>query len=117
MRPWTLRSPDPFVVRDRDLRRWQAAFVDAVAIADLRARQRDACVGVVTAVRLVPGRALDVTVEDGTGRLVATWPGRASLPGLELGHGLHLNGTVFEEPDGTRRMLNPAWEPVAAPYR
>lgn len=111
-----LRPIDPAVARDNELRRWRAGFADATPIADLAHRQPGTCVGVVHAIRLVPGRSLEVTVEDGTGDLSAVWPGRTRLPGLELGGALRLSGTVSEDADGRRRMLNPAFTPVAEPY-
>jgi len=70
---------------------------------------------VVQRIRLVPGRSIDVTVHDGSGRLTATWTGRTTLPGVELGGGLRMQGTVAEE-GGRRRMRNPDWSLVAEPY-
>jgi hypothetical protein len=112
-----LRPIDADVARDVELRRWRAGFPDVAAIADLVDRQPATCVGVVAAIRLVPGRSLEVTVEDGSGRVIATWPGRTALRGLELGGALRLTGTVAIEPDGTRRIRNPAATPVREPYR
>ncbi|MBA2575351.1 MAG: DNA-binding protein [Euzebyaceae bacterium] len=105
----------PLDTRDADLRRWQAEFGDATPIAELRPRHRGTCVGVVQKIRLVPGRSIDVTVHDGSGRLTATWTGRTTLPGVELGGGLRMQGTVAEE-GGRRRMRNPDWSLVAEPY-
>jgi hypothetical protein len=103
-------------MRAQDLRRWRSEFADATPIAELRPRHRATCVGVVRKIRVVPGRALEVTVEDGSGRLTAVWTGRNNLPGLELGGGLRLNGTVAVDDEGARRILNPAWTLVAEPY-
>lgn len=116
MRAFAFRPADPVVTRDQDLRRWQATFDDVSPIARLAPRQRGRCVGIVKAIRMDPGEALDVTVEDGSGTLVARWPHRTELGGLELGSGLRLEGTVAEDHDGTRRMLNPAWAPIREPY-
>lgn len=116
MPTFAFRPADPVVTRDQDLRRWQATFEDVAQIADLAPRRRGVCVGIVKAIRLDPGTALEVTVEDGTGSLVARWPHRAELGGLELGSGLRLEGTVAVDHDGTRRMLNPAWAPILEPY-
>lgn len=116
MRPLQFRPADAAVVRDHDLRRWQAGFGDVPMIADLEPRQRGTCVGVVKSIRLDPGHSLDVAIEDGSGTLVARWSHRSELGGLELGSGLRLEGTVAEDADGTRRMLNPAWVPVSEPY-
>ena len=103
--------------RNADLRRWRTQFPDTVAIDAAAPRQRSRVVGVVHMVRLVPDRGLDITVEDGsTHRLTASWTGRTRLPGVELGAGLILNGTVAQERDGSRRMRNPEYALVAGPY-
>jgi hypothetical protein len=108
--------PDPARSnRDADLRNWRKRFDDATAIAELRPRHRGVCVGVVHKIRLTPGRSIDITIEDGSGRLTATWTGRTSLPGVELGHGLRLMGTLSVE-DGVRLMRNPDWSLVLEPY-
>lgn len=107
---------DPDALRADDLRRWRAEFDGTTPIVDLEARQRGTCVGVVHKIRVEPRRALEVTVEDGTGRLTAVFQGRAGLPGLELGGGLRLIGTVAVDNDGKRRMLNPGWEHITEPY-
>lgn len=107
---------DPaMAARAADLRRWRAQFTDAVPIDEAPLRQSTVCVGVVRALRLVPGRQLEVTVEDGHGRMTAVFSGRNRLPGLEMGSGLRLEGTLREE--GSRReMRNPEWSLVAEPY-
>ncbi len=112
----SLRLVDPAVARDVDLRRWREGFPHATAIADLVDRQPGTCVGVVTAIRLLPSKGVEVAVEDGSGRLVAGFTGRTRLRGVELGAGLQLTGTVSVDPDGPRRMLNPALSPVRGPY-
>jgi hypothetical protein len=111
-----LRPSEPSVARDAELRRWRAALDDVTAIVDLAERHPGTCAGVVAAIRLVPGRSLRVTVEDGTGRLHALWAGRTSLPGLELGGALRLSGTVAVDVDGSRMMRNPAFTPLAEPF-
>ncbi len=110
---------DEAVLRTRaeDLRRWRAEFSSTVPIDSVTPRQKAVVVGVVSKIRLVPGRGFDVTIEDGTGRLVASWTGRSRLPGVDLGAGLRLDGTVASDPDGTLRMRNPEYALVAEPYR
>ncbi len=110
-----LRPIDADVARDRALRRWRDGFADVTPIADVTDRQPATCVGVVSAIRLVPGRSIEVTVEDGSGRLVAAWSGRTSLRGVELGGALRMTGCVGIGPEGVRRIRNPAWMPVAEP--
>lgn len=107
---------DPSVTRDADLRVWREQFDDAVPIADLRLRERQTCVGVVEKIRLDPGRQLEVTVDDGSGRLTAVFTGRSNLPGLELGAGLRLTGTVGSDKTHGAHMRNPGWTLVAEPY-
>lgn len=111
-----LRPLDALVSRDQELRRWCTGFPDATAIVDLADRQPATCVGVVAALRLNPGRSIEVTIEDGSGRLIAVFHGRTSLPGLELGGALRLTGTVAVDAEGTRRMRSPAFTPVRQPY-
>jgi hypothetical protein len=108
--------PDPATRnRNEDLRRWRAQFPDATPIANLRPRHQGTCVGVVHKIKLVPGRYINVTIEDGTQRLTATWTGRSMLPGIELGGGLRLTGTVAIDEEGLR-MRNPDWSLVVEPY-
>jgi hypothetical protein len=111
-----LRPSDPLVNRDQDLRRWQRTFADSTQIADLRHRHVGTAVGVVKRMRIDPGKSLEVTVEDGSGDLVAVWSGRARLRGVELGSALRLTGTVGATAEGRRRMLNPDWQLVSEPY-
>ena len=110
-----MASLDHLANRAADLQLWREQFTDTTPINRLRVRQREICVGVVLKIRLDPGRKLAVTVDDGTGKLTAVFTGRSNLPGLELGAGLRLTGTVGET-DGERHMLNPGWTPVAEPY-
>ncbi|HVM20596.1 MAG TPA: hypothetical protein VM307_11605 [Egibacteraceae bacterium] len=107
---------DPLTVRDEDLRVWREQFADAVPIRHLKPRERGTCVGVVRKIRLDPGRQLAVMVEDGSGRLTAVFTGRSNLPGLELGGGMRLTGTMALDADGEPTMRNPGWAPVAEPY-
>ena len=103
--------------RAADLRRWRQEFVDATPIDAVRPRQRSMVVGVVIKMRLNPGRGVEVTVEDGTGRVSAAWTGRTRLPGVRLGAGLRLIGTIAQDRDRTLRLRNPEYELVSDPYR
>lgn len=102
--------------RTQDLCHWREQFADCRPIGEAQPRQRCVCVGVVRIVRLVPGKELDVTIEDGSGRLTATFTGRSRLPGLEMGSGLRVVGTVVQDGHGRRTMRNPDWSLVAEPY-
>jgi hypothetical protein len=109
---------DPLLAaRDEDLRLWRSEYPAATPISELTPRHPATAVGVVTRVRLVPRKSIEVDVEDGTGRLAATWTGRTRLPGVQLGAGLRLTGTVAVDSGGTVRMRNPEYALVAEPYR
>lgn len=108
---------DPDATRDEDLRLWRMQYTDATPIAGLAPRERQTCVGVVEKIRLDPGRQLEVTVEDGTGKLTAVFTGRSNLPGLELGAALRLTGTVLAGSGVAEvQMRNPSWTGVTEPY-
>ena len=116
-----LHSPampqQPDRLRAADLRAWHSEFTDATPIERLRPREKATCVGVVYKIRFVPGRHIEVTIEDGTGRLDALFTGRASMPGLDLGSGMRVEGMVSVEADGAAQMRNPAWWHVSDPYQ
>lgn len=107
---------DPSVDRNADLRVWREQFPGATPIEAAEPRQQQTCVGVVAKIRLVPGRQLEVTIEDGSGTLTAIFTGRSNLPGLELGGGLRVTGTIGRNGDGNLQMRNPAWTTVTEPY-
>jgi hypothetical protein len=107
---------DPTVSRDEDLRVWREQFTDARPIVELVPRQRATCVGVVEKIRLDPGHQLEVTIDDGSGRLTAIFSGRSNLPGLELGAAFRLTGTVAADNGEGVQMRNPIWAPVTEPY-
>ena len=107
---------DPDAARSADLQVWREQFTDAIAIGELRARERQTCVGVVEKIRLDPGRQLEVSIEDGTGTITAIFTGKSNLPGLELGAAMRLTGTVVANGSLDMQMRNPAWGGVAEPY-
>lgn len=107
---------DPDATRNADLQLWREQFADAVAIGRLVPRERQTCVGVVEKIRLDPGRQLEVSVDDGSGTLTAIFTGKSNLPGLELGAGLRLTGTVLTNGAAEVQMRNPTWGGVAEPY-
>jgi hypothetical protein len=109
-------ATDPLATRNDDLRRWRSQFTDTTAIGSSPPRQRATCVGVIHRIRLVPGRQLEVTIEDGTGRLTGVFTGRSNLRGLELGSGMRLKGTIASNFDHGLMMLNPTWTLVAELY-
>ena len=109
-------SFDPDAARNADLRVWREQFPDTVAIASLRPRERQTCVGVVEKIRLDPGRQLEVSIDDGSGIVTAIFTGKSNLPGLELGAALRFTGTVLDNGTHELQMRNPAWAAVTEPY-
>lgn len=103
--------------RAEDLRAWRTAHADAVALDRVVPRSRTVVVGVVVRIRLDPGRSIEVTVDDGAGRLTAVWTGRTRLPGVEFGTGLRLSGTTAAGREGVLRMRNPEYALVAGPNK
>jgi hypothetical protein len=65
----------------------------------------------VQGIRVVPragSPSLEVTVADGTGRAVAVFLGRKSLPGVSPGRSIVIEGVGREE-GGRTVLLNPAY--------
>ncbi|MGQ0679628.1 MAG: OB-fold nucleic acid binding domain-containing protein [Actinomycetota bacterium] len=72
--------------------------------------------GVVESIKLVPNRfsqTLEVTLFDGTDRMVGVWLGRRSIPGIDLGSRIVLEGTVGAFRPGPLQIINPAYELLA----
>ena len=67
--------------------------------------------GEITGTRVVPMQGspwLEITVDDGTGTITATFTGRERIPGLDPGRAVSLRGVVRTE-RGRRLMLNPLY--------
>lgn len=99
----------------RQLDSWRKLFDGCTSIHDLEPREHATAVGVIERLRLVPGESVEAVLTDGTGRLRATWTAREAMPGLELGRGLRVEGTVCTD-SGTPQMRNPTWCLVRDPY-
>lgn len=104
-------------MRAADLRAWHSEFSDAQLIGSVAARSKASCVGVVYKMRYVPGRQIEVTIEDGSGRLTVIFTGRTSLPGLNLGSGMRVEGMVASDGEDGLQMRNPSWWHVSDPYQ
>lgn len=95
--------------------RWCRLFDGCTRIQDLEGRKHATALGVIQRLRFVPGESMEAIISDGTGRLKAVWTGRDEIPGLELGRGLRLEGTVCAD-GSTPVMRNPTWCVVKDPY-
>ena len=98
--------------RDLDTARLRDRFADAPGrIADAPERRRTTVVGEVTTIRVVPHAGspwLEITLDDGSGSITATYTGRRAITGFEPGRALRLDGVVRSD-RGRRIMLNPAY--------
>lgn len=84
---------------------------------DCRERSRKRIAGIVESIRLIPtstSNTLEVTIFDGTDRIVGVWLGRKSIPGVNLGSHVILEGTVGSFRSGPLQIINPAYELLPA---
>jgi hypothetical protein len=84
-------------------------------ISTLAARSRVTVTGEVTATRVVPrdaGPWLELTVDDGSGSIIAIFTGRRSIAGLQPGRLVEFNG-VLRKDLGRTVMLNPMYTLLA----
>ena len=80
-------------------------------IVDAPMRRRCRVAGTVRAVRIRPGvrvPVFEIVVDDGSGRMVGAFWGRRSIPGMEPGRLLEMEGTPREH-EGERVMANPLY--------
>lgn len=84
------------------------------SIADVVPRRPATVIGEITSVRIVPkvgATWLEVTISDGTGKMVAMWTGRTSIAGIEPGQRLVLSGRASATGPGGRLLVyNPLYE-------
>ena len=97
--------------RDRLTDRFADGAHGQVDIATMALRTRVCVAGEVSGIRVVPragSPSLEITVDDGSARLVVVFTGRRRIAGIEPGRALVLEG-VAREAEGRRVMLNPAY--------
>jgi hypothetical protein len=86
--------------------------VDAAPIESMPCRRPARVAGEVKRIRVAPRGgtpSLEVVVCDGTGDVVALFTGRRSIPGIDHGRSMILEGVGRDE-RGRRVMLNPVYE-------
>jgi amino acid transporter len=104
-------APSHELDRERRANRIATLAPDRARIATLPARARVTVTGEVTATRVVPrdaGPWLELTVDDGSGSIIATFTGRRSIPGIQPGRVVEFNGVLRKE-GGRTVMLNPMY--------
>ncbi len=95
-----------------EIQAWAAKIPGTVRIADAQVRARVKLAGVVKRITVHPERgseALEALLSDGTGEMSVVWMGRRSIPGLNLGTRVVVEGMVGEQRQG-RRLVNPSFE-------
>lgn len=102
------------VLDEEQLREFCTSRPGVVAIAEVEARRPATVVGEISSVRIVPKAGapwLEVTISDGTGKLVAMWTGRRRIAGIKPGQRLVLTGRPSATGPGGRLLIyNPLYE-------
>ena len=99
---------------EEQLRDFCTSRPGVVSISDVVPRQPSTVVGEISSVRIVRKAGapwLEVTVSDGTGKLVAMWTGRRKIAGIKPGQRLVLTGRSSPSGPGGRLLVyNPLYE-------
>ena len=101
--------------RDRLSDRFGDAAHGQVPLVDAPLRTRICVAGEVSGIRVVPragSPSLEITVDDGSARLLVVFTGRKRIAGVEPGRAIVLEGVSRHE-GGRRVMLNPAYTLLA----
>jgi RecG-like helicase len=91
---------------------WCSTIPGTIRIRDATARTRVKLAGVVRRITVRPlegNESLEALLDDGTGEVIVVWMGRRSIPGLNLGTRLIVEGLLAEQ-RGERRIVNPRFE-------
>jgi hypothetical protein len=95
-----------------EIRAWADDIPGSIRIGDARSRSKVKLAGVVRRITVRPlegSESLEALLDDGTGEVTVVWMGRRSIPGLNLGTRLVVDGLLAEQ-RGERRVVNPAFE-------
>ena len=83
-------------------------------IADIGVRQEVSAVGEIHSLRIVPragSPALEATITDGSGTIIASWTGRRQIAGVSPGRRLIVHGRANPcGPAGRMVLFNPSYE-------
>ena len=109
---------DPEDTRALNLEEWAATIPETTRIRDIAPRCGCKAVGVVQKIRIDPSTdtgSVEVTLDDGTGRLLARWLGRRKLNGIALGKGLEVEATAGDHAGEELVLLNPTYRLLPGP--
>jgi hypothetical protein len=102
----------PEQLRAQEIRKYCDDIGDVEQIGVCRPRRRVRVAGIVQTIKVVPRDAstsLEVQIYDGTDEVVGIWFGRRRIPGIELGRGLILEGTLGRYGRGPLTIINPEY--------
>ena len=95
-----------------EVQSWCDGVPGTVRIGDAEPRSRVRLAGVVRRITVKPlegHESLEALLYDGTGEVTVVWMGRRSIPGLNLGTRLVVEGVLADQ-RGERRIVNPVFE-------
>lgn len=95
-----------------EIQAWCAGVQGTVRLRDAVRRSRVKLAGVVRRITVRPlegHESLEALLYDGTGEVTLVWMGRRSIPGLNLGTRLIVEGVLAEQ-RGSLRIVNPSFE-------
>ena len=95
-----------------EIQTWSATVPGTVRIRDATTRSRVKLAGVVRRITVRPlegSESLEALMDDGTGEVNVVWMGRRSIPGVNLGTRLVVEGVLGEQ-RSERRLVNPRFE-------
>ena len=99
---------------EEQLREFCTTRPGVIPIGEIVPRQPTTVVGEISSVRIVRKAGapwLEVTITDGTGKLVAMWTGRRKIAGIKPGARLVVTGRASPTGPGERLMIyNPTYE-------
>lgn len=108
----------PEVTRATNLQEWADSIPGTIRIKDIAPRCGCRAVGVIQKIRIDPRAgtgSVEVTLDDGTGRLLAKWLGRSKLNGIALGKGLEVEATAGGQAGEELVVLNPSYRLMPGP--
>lgn len=108
----------PEATRATNLKEWADSIPETIRIKDIAPRCGCRAVGVIQKIRIDPRAgtgSVEVTLDDGTGRLLARWLGRSKLNGIALGKGLEVEATAGHHAGDELVMLNPSYRLMPGP--
>ena len=95
-----------------EIEKWSDSIAGTVRIREARLRERVKLAGVVRRITVRPlegHESLEALLYDGTGEVTVVWMGRRTIPGLDLGTHVVVEGLLADQ-RGERRLVNPSFE-------